>query len=453
MELSPARALALKVVTRVRTHRAYANEVMGSVLAKGAYSRHDIGYGTRLAFQTVACRSVLAPLVTQRLRKPDSFPAEAFDAMLVALCELLYLKQAPHVVVSQGAELVKSVAPYCTGVANAILRQYADARETFPWGDPVTDAGVHGLVYGFPEWISLSLRNDYGFEKADAIMKASNTQAPQYARVVPFRTNLSEVVSEFDMAGTTVDILSDFTLQIHQPKSLHNHPLLSERDVIIADVSSQQAVEIADVKPGERVIEIGCGRGSKTIMLAASARRRGGSAQQVTGVDIFQYKVNVLAEDAARLGAAEVKAVCIDITHDKEASLEVIGQADVVFIDAPCSGLGTLRRHPDKRSTVTEDEVDQMHALGLNLLTAASHLVAEKGRLIYSTCTLTKRENEQVVSEFLNSEEGTRFVLDTINSDELSDMFADGVSADGFFQVFPTEDGPDGHFVARLKAL
>lgn len=450
MELAPSRILARNVVTQVRTKHSYANEVLRTQLDKEDYSRQDIGYGTRLAFVAVAARVAVEPLIREHLKSPDKLDSKVMDCLVISLVEMLYLAVPDHVVVSQGVELVKSVAPHCAGVANAVLRKLASKKDSFPWANVIDDAAAHGLLHGFPQWIAEGLRRDYGFEQADAIMSASNTEAPQYAQIMPFRFSREHILDEFDIAGTTVDVIGDASLRIHSPRSINNHPYLTERDVIIADLAAQQAVKLANIQPGERVLDIGCGRGSKTLMMAASARRLGGKAT-VVGADIHKHKTELLARDARRLGVKELSTIVSDVTEISDHSLEVYGPFDVVFIDAPCTGLGTLRRHPDKRSTVTADDVDTLAGIGSQMLERAIRLVSRGGRIIYSTCTLRREENTEVVNGFLASDAGSSCLIDAISPDELFDEFSGSLNDCGMFQSVPTVGGPDGHFVARIK--
>ena len=146
------------------------------------------------------------------------------------------------------------------------------------------------------------------------------------------------------------------------------------------------------------------------------------------------------------------------LTHILERMLDqldpllVAGTVDRVLIDAPCSGLGTLRRHPEQRWRIRREDIAPLARLGSDLLSAGARLCAPGGFVVYSTCTLTDRENERVVASFLGSEEGRGFAVSDIVT-EVPSEWRELVGADGFFQSLPASGGPDGHFVARLERL
>jgi len=230
-----------------------------------------------------------------------------------------------------------------------------------------------------------------------------------------------------------------------------------ERQGLIAmDLAAQQVVALTDARPGQAVLEVGCGRGYKSLALVASARRRGGAAR-VVGVDIHRFKVDVARKAAQTFGAdsSELQFAELDLSAPKAvARLEtqrISASFDSVLLDAPCSGLGTLRRAPDKRWRLQASDIDALAKLNLELLTQSASFVAPGGALLYATCTITPEENRDLIAAFLGSAEGRLFTIEAIRSDELSEVFAESLSEEGFFACLPQLNGPDGHFAARLR--
>jgi len=215
------------------------------------------------------------------------------------------------------------------------------------------------------------------------------------------------------------------------------------------DVSAQRAIELAPI--GRRMLEIGCGRGTKTLLWADRARERFQDAPttvQVIGVDNVARKIETARADAQRLGYDEITyqradATVLDTVDDTSC--------DVVFVDAPCSGLGTLRRHSDKRLTLRPDDIEDLARLGRALMEAAARKVAKGGYLVYATCTMSRRENEAVVTAFLDTEAGVSFTPDPIVEAELTADITGSLDEYGFVQMRPRSGGGDGHFIARLK--
>ena len=184
-------------------------------------------------------------------------------------------------------------------------------------------------------------------------------------------------------------------------------------------------------------------------LLAALARREGGRAR-IVAVDLHDFKLKGLRAAAQRIGFDEISTVCADVTRpDADLGVED-GGADVVLVDAPCSGLGTLRRHPDRRWRARPEEIPALAELGSRLLARAARLVKSGGFVVYSTCTIAREENAEVIAGFLASAQGEGFSVDDAR-DEVPAAWRRFVADDGWFQSVPEPDGPDGHFIARLK--
>jgi 16S rRNA (cytosine967-C5)-methyltransferase len=167
----------------------------------------------------------------------------------------------------------------------------------------------------------------------------------------------------------------------------------------------------------------------------------------ITSLDHIAHKIARAREDAAMLGYQEITYQEADATTFGAHGDDTY---DVVFVDAPCSGLGTLRRHADKRMTLTPDVLDRLASLSLQILHNVARKVTKGGTLLYATCTISRRENDAVVAGFLATEEGARFKVDRIKDNELPVGVGDAITQEGYMQSLPQPGGGDGHFVARL---
>jgi len=197
------------------------------------------------------------------------------------------------------------------------------------------------------------------------------------------------------------------------------------------------------------IVEVGAGRGTKTLLMQAAAVRDGGPAT-IYAVDIHEFKSRLLAERLERFGVPGVHSLTGDATSlGSVEGAPIEGSVDAVLVDAPCSGLGTLRRHPEKRWRVTPADIESLAALGSRLLGAAARLVRPGGFVVYSTCTLADAENAQVIEGFLGSELGSSFRIDSF-VDEVPPEWRRFLTPEGFFRSVPEADGPDGHFAVRL---
>lgn len=441
---SGARKAALEVVTRVREREAYAHETLDAVLSAVRLDGRDAAFATRLAYGTVAARGTLDEAVARFVADPNRLEPRVGDALAVAAYELLYASTPPRAAVSQGVELVRSVQPKAAGLANAVLRRLAEATPDFPWGDPATDAAALARAYAHPRWLADLWVAELGRDDAEAVMAADNEPAPLY--LAPL-SQLSGDVAASEGLETSPCPLAGCLLAA-EPAAARKSAAVKQRRVLVIDAAAQFAVHALRPRAGQRIVELGAGRGTKTLLAAELARGSGGPAS-IVAVDLHGFKLEALQRHARELGADEIETVTVDATGALPHDVLPAASADGVLVDAPCSGLGTLRRHPDRRWRARPAEIESVAALGEALLRTAASLVKAGGFVVYSTCTIARRENGDVVEGFLGSEAGKAFAVDRLD-EEVPDEWRRFVSPQGWFQSLPEEGGPDGHFVVRL---
>jgi 16S rRNA (cytosine967-C5)-methyltransferase len=203
--------------------------------------------------------------------------------------------------------------------------------------------------------------------------------------------------------------------------------------------------------PGGVVVDVAAGRGTKTAQIQAHNVAAGGACR-LYALDVHPFKGEVLTRRMTDLGVPGVISVTGDATDLSDVEgLPAIGTADAVLLDAPCSGLGSLRRRPEKRWRVTPDDIDRLAALQFSMLEQSASLVRVGGRVVYSTCTVSRRENEDVVTRFVGLTGGSFASVDLALVAGIGSM--GDVSEQGWFQSIPRPGGPDGHFVAVLERV
>jgi 16S rRNA (cytosine967-C5)-methyltransferase len=225
--------------------------------------------------------------------------------------------------------------------------------------------------------------------------------------------------------------------------SLLNHHLL------VVDAGAQFAAHAAHAAAGQRIVDFGAGRGTKTLLLAADAYLAGGVAD-IVAVDTHAFKLESLMAVAERSGAKGISVVVADATMPDAPGMPAPQSVDTVLVDAPCSGLGTLRRHPDRRWRAKPDEIETLAVLGGRLIQSAATLVKPGGFVVYSTCTIASAENAEVVESFLGSAVGAEFEIDSLEADAPDQLWR-FLTPEGYFQSLPEHGGADGHFVARMR--
>ncbi|WP_418243825.1 transcription antitermination factor NusB [Ellagibacter isourolithinifaciens] len=443
---SPARQAALRVTSIVRERDAFAQELIHKYIDSSRMSREDRAFATRLTLGVVSSYGTLDDVINRCLDRVSDINDDVRDALRISTYEIIFLKKEPHAAVSQGVELVKTIAPKASGLANAVLRRIADKAHKFPFGDPRTDIEAFARLHAFPEWLAKRALLDLGPEATRDYLAGSNEPAPLFVAINAAKADESEVVETIvaahgDPVAVSVngeDIPGCYCLSegrvLFDGRVRH---MIQTGQLLVSDASSQQIARLVlpEEKPAS-LLEVGAGRGTKTVLIQSDAQRRYGSQiDEYVTVDNLEFKTNITAERAEEYGIH----VSESITGDATVLDDVVGERafDVVFIDAPCSGLGTLRRHPEIRWRLNPEKIDEFAKTGLALLKSASSHVAPGGSIVFSTCTITRAENIDVVKAFLASDEGASFSLAPIGGAPC-------------FNPALKPGSPDAHFAVRL---
>ena len=442
--------------------------------ALAALQPADRALAMRLAMGVTSAQGVLDQLIDHYVKRPSSLEPRVRDALRLAAFEVCYLDTPSAASVSQGVELVRSVAPRAAGMANAILRKLAaQERPRVDAARTVVGAAADSsepcdvtpeelsLASGIPARLCARLLDERGSQQAASLCACQLEPAPVVVAAHGLRhraAELERMLAEADMDPQTVAGLpGSFVLRNAAPLAASG--LVEHADVAVSDVSAQLVCRIAvDAAPGD-VLEIGQGRGTKSLLLATACDAV--HPRSIVGVDTVPYKVRVTQRRMREAGLEQtVSSLVFDACGLDEPGLpaELARTFDVVLVDAPCSGTGTMRRHPEICAALCPEDVRELAALQLRMLTAASARVAVGGVLTYATCSVLHDEDEAVVQAFLASEAGRGFVLEPVAqapacgcNDDLAALVTQAQTPEGYLLTMPTRGGGDGHFCARLR--
>ena len=444
-DASPARMAALAVTQEVRKRNAYAQSVIETMIDNSRLSAQDRSFATLLVLGVVSTWGTLDDIINRALDNPRDIKPDVRDAMRISTYEIYMLKKAPHAALDQGVELVRAVAPSAAGLGNAVLHRILAMQPDFPFGDPKTDLEALARYYAFPTWLAKELIEDLGPKDASALMASAAEPAPIYIAVNRLRATDEEVIDVFAAVGSSLKpaesagIVPLGCYQVEKPRALADgrvRNLFVEGKIIASDASSQ-AIVFCALEPGypESLLEIGAGRGTKTILFQNAAQRLYGCQLNMTCMDSRDFKGDILKERVGTYGAQ----VAETITGNAARLERHIGDRKFsrIFIDAPCSGFGTLRRHQEIRWRAAPEGIADLAEKGLAILRSAAGHVKDGGDIVYSTCTVTRAENLDVAKRFLESDEGAAFTLGKI---------ADKAC----FASIAAPGAPDAHFAVRF---
>ena len=302
-----------------------------------------------------------------------------------------------------------------------------------------------GIVHSFPDWMVERFIQQYGESEAEKICSSLNEQAPLTMRVNTLKTTVEQCQEELRKQGveTTRTSLSPVGLNITKRINVFSLPVFRDGWFEVQDEGSQLLPIFIDPKPNAKVLDVCAGAGGKTLELAALMKNRG----EIFATDINGFRLEELRKRTKRAGVQNVRVQGIEAIEDLVDRYKDF--FDIVFVDAPCSGLGTIRRNPGMKWMVTEQTVNEVSEKQKTILHSSVPLVKPEGRLVYATCTLLRQENEEVIEEFLMLH--PEFTIVKLNADIPLVQSMGQTSTDSFFKLFPHIHKTDGFFCAVLK--
>ena len=414
---------------------AYADGALERELGKVQLAPLDRALATELAYGAIRQRRLLDAWLDQLGKVPaERQPPKLRWLLHLGLYQLIASDRVPaSAAVSTTVELAKRgglarLAPVANGMLRAFLRR-RDAGDTLPLpqeaaADPALALGVR---YSLPDWLTANLLQWLPPERAEAFAQACNTPPGLDLRVNRLRSSPAEVQAALAAAGVEVrpieGVPQGLTL-LGRSGDLSRLPGFSEGHWCVQDRAAQRIAPLLDPQPGERILDACAAPGGKSTHLAELMGDQG----TVLALDRGEARLRRVSRNAERLGLD-----CIDVRHGDATTWanqqpELLGHVDRILVDAPCSGLGTLARHADARWRIDPAAIDELVLLQRQLLDGLLPLLKPQGRLVYATCTVHPRENQQLIEALL----GDQPQLQLIESWQLWPGEVDG-GGDGFF--------------------
>jgi 16S rRNA (cytosine967-C5)-methyltransferase len=440
--ISPARRAAFDILRRVASEGAYAAPLVAA-LSQSSISREDRALAQEIALGSLRWQKSLDYIIERHSRRRLSrIDLPVLIALRMGLYQLRYLTRIPEsAAVNESVELVKQARhASASGMVNAVLRQAARHRYEQPGqaiDDPLERASVE---VSHPRWMLERWIVWLGQEEATALALANNRTPPLAFRVNTIRASEDEILSWLESKGVLAEsstfVRSAFTVKSGLAAACID---AAERGLIyIQDEASQLVSLLLDAKSGQRVLDLCAAPGSKSSHIAALTS----NTAWILACDIHPHRLSSLVSTCRRLGARAVDALALDAAVELPL-VENSPKFDRVLIDAPCSGTGTLRRNPEIKWRLAPEDLPRLSGLQSSLIARAAATVAVGGRMVYSTCSIEREENEEVVKGFLSG--GAPFRL--IKPDASADLMTD----EGFVRTLPHRHGMDGFFAAVLE--
>ena len=423
--MDKVRLAATKILYDVSTNGAYSNVALAQTLRQEKFSDLDRKFCTELVYGTVKAGASLDWKISKYISRPlNKVDKKILAVLRVGMYQIFFLDRVPNsAAVNESVELSKKfcgigASKFVNGVLRSAVRE--PHKSDFPLDDNLQSLALRTF---HPLWLVKLFVEEFGLDAAKKILDFDNTDPPLCLRVNCLKTTREKILDALNKFGLQAE-LSTFAPEgiiCRGHSALDKFQPLREGLCQVQDESSMTAARLLNPKAGEFVIDCCAAPGGKSTHLAEIMNNRG----RIIAADIYETKLEHIKQNAERLGINIIEPLLIDA---RELGDKFPAQADKVLVDAPCSGLGVLRRKADLRWRKTLDEIKDLPTLQREILSSAAKTLKRGGTLLYSTCTITRRENQEVVEKFLSAHEDFQLV-------EMQMLLPHMTNTDGFFSA------------------
>ncbi len=415
------RFIAYKILNKIERDKAYSNIAVDTVLKQNEVS--SAPFVCALVYGVLERKITLDYYLSKLLKHPlKKLKPQVLTILRMGAYQIKYMDKVPSsAAVNESVKLSKKVkCDFASGLINSVLRKLSSTEITLPNTDNKTyDLSI---VYSCPESLVAHFVNDYGYIKAEEILKASIGSVPVYLRVNTLKTNQTDLITLLEKEKITVKANhNNATIQVIAGEGVFKTEAYKKGLFHAQDLASQECIANLSPEKGDIVFDMCAAPGGKSFTIAQVMENQG----EVYSFDLYDHKIKLINDGAKRLGIDIINAQI----GDASVYNEDLPKADKVLCDVPCAGLGVIRRKPEIKYK-DFSFIDKLCELQYNILDNASLYLKNKGVLMYSTCSLSKKENENVCQRFLDEHKEFKSV--------------------GMVTMFPSIDGSDGFFFAKF---
>lgn len=428
-----ARSLALTVLEQVFDQGAYSNIALNKALEASSLSAQDKGLATELVYGTVSRKITLEWYLSHFIEDRDRLDSWVYYLLMLSLYQLVYLDRLPaHAVVNEAVDLAKK-GRGTDRYVNALLRKISQTDLPHPATIKRKNKRL-SIQYSVPVWLVQTLIAEYGEERAERIFNSLHVRNKASVRVTDGQ----------QVARLAADLEADLS-QLSPVGLVKNHGHFAGTEafnqglITIQDETSQLVAPTLQLEGDELVLDACAAPGGKTCHIAGQL-----TTGKVIALDLYDHKLALIEENASRLGLTdriETRRLDASQVHQTFAPASF----DKVLVDAPCSGIGLIRRKPDIRYNKASMDFDALQELQLKILDSVCQSLKVGGIMTYSTCTIIAKENQEVLQAFLKSHPNFEQVVLT---HEQADIMVDGC-----LLITPEQYGTDGFFISQLRRL
>ncbi len=429
-----AREAAALALERFRKSGMRSENALSSVLNAYKLEARDSSLAARLFYTVIQNLYYIDAVISEFSSTPiKEIHAKVLDILRICCSQILYFDRVPDFsAVNEAVLQCKKVQPKAAGFVNAICRKISDNKNNFPFFGN-TDCEKLSIKYSHPLWLVKKLNEYMSLDELEKLLDANNAIPPVYLHYNPLKCSASDIEKSLDVfKHPYLDgcFCTDNFGKLAESTEFKNGLFY------VQDPAAKMSVIAASPESGNTVVDVCAAPGGKSIAAAMMMNNNG----RVFSFDIGEKKIPKILEAAERLGIDIIKAEKAD---GRVFISELESKADVVIADVPCSGFGVIRKKPEIRYKDYSD-VSNLPEIQLSILKNASRYVKVGGTLLYSTCTVLREENENVVNAFLS-------IQDNFLSEDFE--IPAGSSKDGMMTLYPHIHGTDGFFICKLRRV
>ena len=434
-----ARITALRVLVSCRSNGAWADAALKAQISRDGLSGPDAALCSRIVYGVMQHQMLLDFYIGAYCsQKPDHLQPPLLEILRIGAYQILFLDKIPDsAAVNTSVELAKlSKRGQASGLVNAVLRKISQNKESLPPIPVRNEIQRLSIQYSHPKWLTKRMVTLLGREEAERFLASNNEIAPLTVQVNPLKTTTESLTEELRQAGIEVHPHAwvPDCLELSGTGDLTALPAFRDGKFLVQDPAARLVSLIANIRPGLKVLDVCAAPGGKSLSAAFAMTGQG----DILSCDLHENKLKRIQESADRLGADIITTRAADgrvFQPEWEAAF------DVVLVDAPCSGLGIIRKKPDTRYKKADD-LFTLPVIQSAILNNSARYVRPGGTLVYSTCTILPEENEQVAQAFLA--EHTDFTMSPI---ELPQPVG---TTSGALTLWPQRHDTDGFYICRM---
>lgn len=444
--INKAREIALKALYKIEKEDAYSNIALNQVLKENKnIDERDVGLISELVYGTITWKLTLDEIIKKYSNiKLKKISVWILNILRMGIYQIIFLDKIPKsAAVNESVNLAKRYGhKSSSNFVNAILRKVSvnDYKELEEIKD---DKERISKTTSMPMWIIEELLKQKDIKEVEEICKNSNLKPNTTIRMNKLKTNKKEL--EEKLLKRKIEYLEgsleDFFV-LKKIKNIENIDLFKEGFFTVQDEGAGLIIDVLAPKEGECILDACSSPGGKTTYIAEKMKNKG----KIKAWDIHEHRVKLVQNAAKRLGINIIQAKTQDAT---EFNQDLVGKFDKILLDVPCLGLGVIKRKPDIKWKRKKEDIEEITKIQKAILNNCSKYLKKKGELVYSTCSILKEENEDIIEGFLK--ENSQFEFCKENEKNYGNIVIFG-EKDKYINIYPSNEN-DGFFICKLRKM